>query len=127
MFFGARCFKALNVQFYSKSFIQRCPSITLWRNNVSESVQDSFFCSVIIFIGRFDSRETSETKPSTFCVMSVPKMPQAAMPSSFKLEVKQISPFRLQLLRRFLLEVKLSLLQSYLRYSGTSPCPFLMQ
>ena len=35
-----------------------------------------------------------------FCVMNVPKKPKAAMPSSFTMEVKQISPFRLPRLQR---------------------------
>ena len=91
------------INFHSNSIIQSCPSITLGRNNVFhssgivlggictillQSFQKLFSCSVIIFIGKFESRETSQSEPSTFRVMNIPKKPQAAMPTSLRMKVK---------------------------------------
>ena len=42
---------------------------------------------------------------SAFRVMNIPKKPQALMASSFKMEVKQISPFCLSRLGRSLLKI----------------------
>ena len=41
--FWSWMFNASNVQFHSKSFIQRYPSITLWRNNVFHSLSKNYF------------------------------------------------------------------------------------
>ena len=49
----------------------------------------------IIFVGWVESREFSESEPSTFCVMNIRKKPQAAMQSSFNIEVGPVRPFRL--------------------------------
>ena len=53
---------------------------------MSQSFKKLFFCSAIIFVGLIESRETFESEPCTFSVMNIPKKPQAAMPSSFKME-----------------------------------------
>ena len=45
---------------------------------------------------------TSESEPSTSCVMNISKKPQTVMPSSLNIELRPISPFRLQHLRRSL-------------------------
>ena len=67
-----------------------------------QSFQKLFSCSAVIFVGLVESRETSESKPSTFRVMNIAKKPLAAMPSSFNTEVRPISPFRLLRLQRSL-------------------------
>ena len=59
----------------------------------SRSFQKLFSCSAIIFVGLVESRGTSESEPSTFRVMNIPQKPQAAMPSSFNIEVRPISVF----------------------------------
>ena len=41
----------------------------------------------MIFVGLVESLEASESENSTFCVINVPKMLQAAMPSSFDIKV----------------------------------------
>ena len=102
-FGGVRWFNALNVQFHSDSFIQRCLSMTIWSNNVfHRSFQKLFSCSAIIFIGLVESHKNSESEPSTFPVMNILKKPQAAIPSSFNIEVRPISSFRLPQLPHFL-------------------------
>ena len=63
------------------------------------SFQKLLSCSAIVFIGLAESRETSE---STFHVRNTHNKPQAAIPSTFKMEVKQISPFYILQLRRSL-------------------------
>ena len=60
-----------------------------------QSFQKLFSSSEINFVGWAESRETSKSEPGTFHDMNIYKQPQAPMPSSFKMEVKQISPFRL--------------------------------
>ena len=47
MLFGGRYFNALNVPFHSKSFIQKCTSITLWKNNVYHSLSKSYFSALL--------------------------------------------------------------------------------
>ena len=44
------------------------------------------------------------SEPCTFRVMTVPKKPQTAMPSSFNMEVRPVIPFRLEALDRFALK-----------------------
>ena len=59
----------------------------------SQFFQEPFTCSAIIFVNWLDeSRETSESEPSSFPVTNIPLKPQAAMPSSFNTEVRPISP-----------------------------------
>ena len=79
--------------------------MTLCRCNerFSQSSQN-YFQTTIIFVGLVESRGTSESEPSTFRVINIPKKPQAAMPSSFKMEVTQISPFCLPSLCCFLID-----------------------
>ena len=62
---------------------------------IFRSFQKLFSCSAIIFVGLVESRETSESDPSTSRVMNIPDKLQAAMPSSFNIEVRPINPFRL--------------------------------
>ena len=47
LFFGVRCFNTLSVQ---RSFIQRCLSITLWRNNVFHSRSRNYFPALESFL-----------------------------------------------------------------------------
>ena len=42
MLLGVRCLIALNVQFHSDSFIQRCPSIPFWEITFSQSFHKLF-------------------------------------------------------------------------------------
>ena len=67
-----------------------------------QTVKKIISSSAIIFIGFVESRGSSDSEPSTFCVMKIPNKSQAGTPSSFKMEVKHISQFRLPRLRRFL-------------------------
>ena len=63
---------------HSNSFIQRCPSITLRRNNVFHSLSKNYFPALRKkFVGLVESSETSKSEPSTFSVMNIPKKPQA--------------------------------------------------
>ena len=71
----------------------KCPSINLWRITFFTVFTKPISCSVIIIVGLVESREISRIKPSTFRVMNIPKKLQAAMSSSFKMEVEQISLF----------------------------------
>ena len=54
-----------------------------------------FSCSAIIFVGLVESHQTSKSEPSNFRVMNNPIKPQVAIPSSFNIEVRPISPLRL--------------------------------
>ena len=54
-----------------------------------------FSCYAIIFVGLVESRETSESEPSTVRVMNILKKPQADTLSSFSIELWPISPIRL--------------------------------
>ena len=47
----------------------------------------------IIFVGLVGSRETSESEPSTFRVINIPKKLRAAMSASFNTEVRPIELF----------------------------------
>ena len=61
--------------------------------------------STIIFAGLVESRETSDSESSTFHVMIIPKKRQAAMPSLLNIEVRPVSLFYLQPLRRSLVKL----------------------
>ena len=61
--------------------------LILWINNVFQSVQKLFSYSAIRLVGLAESCETSESEPGTSGVVNIPKKPQAAMRSSFKMEV----------------------------------------
>ena len=76
----------------------------MWRDSVFHSLFKNYFsCSGIIFVGLGESHEISES--GTFRVMYIPKKPQAAMPSSLKIELRSISPFHLPHLRRSLIQL----------------------
>ena len=92
VFFGVRCFNALNVLFHSNPFIQRCPSITLWRNNVAHSLPKNYFPALaFIFVGLVESRGTPENEPGTFRVWIFLK--GRGIPLSFNNEVRQLARF----------------------------------
>ena len=85
--FGVRCFNALNVQFHSNSFIQRCPSITLWKINVFHSLSKKIiFLLCYHFVGLVEPHEPFESEPSTFHIFEK----QSAMQSPFYIEVKSV-------------------------------------
>ena len=63
--------KVLKVHFHSNSFIRWYPSITLRRNNAFHSPYKNYLpCSAIIFVSVVESRETSESQPSPFRVIT---------------------------------------------------------
>ena len=68
-------------------------------NNFTEikffSLPQLFSSLAITFVGLVEPHETSESESSTFRIMNSPKKPQAAILSSFKMEVNQINSFRL--------------------------------
>ena len=61
----------------------------------SQSFQNFYFPALQSFCWLVDLHETCAHEPRTFRVMNIPKKPQAAMPSSFNIEVLLISPFHL--------------------------------
>ena len=76
------------------------------RNYVFHSRSKKLFSySLILFVGLAESSETSESEPSNFRVMNIPKKPQRAVLSSLNNEVWSDSPFRLPCLQRSLVEL----------------------